>query len=488
MISLKRDKLNPFRKTLHIAFILSILTTLSCLLHAIPPSMQARSRVKINFFIENSGSMNGYVNGSTEFKELISTLIVDLRNLYIEDSINIIFINEIQRNLRRGYNLTNFAASLSPGSSPYRVAGTDRPANTFFDEILNSVLSQTDSTTVSMLVSDCIYSTRDGRMGPEFVQPRVLDIFWGKLAGSKDFATVVYKLNSRFNGYYYSESRVGTNFYLNNSVRPYYLWIVGPVRAVEALINEIERDIRRISGYEARHVFSTEKFNQDIYWTILASTGTNAFITPDKRLAGPQFIRGISNIKNNRNLSHPLSLAIALDFSSLLIDEEYLHNPENYQVTGGSNWLINDVGKINYSKKAIEVNNDLVKIMPNDWLRLANSGATHVLFFSYPSKAVSPGNIEFSLQRKLPDWIEKSNASDDSSETMTFGRTLLLKPILLGVNDAYERVSKDPSLFSLKVSIKTTSGSNVGKTLLVLFLTVIVISVPALIIYNRKNS
>ena len=46
----------------------------------------------VNVYIENSGSMDGFVNGFTDFKGAIGKLLVDLKYHYGEDNVHIYFI------------------------------------------------------------------------------------------------------------------------------------------------------------------------------------------------------------------------------------------------------------------------------------------------------------------------------------------------------------------------------------------------------------
>jgi hypothetical protein len=155
--------------------------------------------------------MNGYVSGNTRFKQMVGDLIVNLRHTYNEDSINVFFINEIVRETDpSAYGLTNFAQSLDQGKAPYRISAADRPASTYFDEILEKVVSNTGPSSISVLVSDCIYSPRDDKgqvIG--FARSRITDLYWGALQSNNDLSTAIFKLESEFNGTYYSEKERG---------------------------------------------------------------------------------------------------------------------------------------------------------------------------------------------------------------------------------------------------------------------------------------
>ena len=55
-------------------------------------SANQKSATHVNIYIENSGSMNGYINGNTQFKTAIQDLLVLLKYEF-DERINIYFIN-----------------------------------------------------------------------------------------------------------------------------------------------------------------------------------------------------------------------------------------------------------------------------------------------------------------------------------------------------------------------------------------------------------
>jgi hypothetical protein len=251
----------------------------------------------INLYVENSGSMNGYVSGTTRFKQMVGDLIVNLRHTYNEDSINVFFINEIVRKTDpAAYGLTKFAQSLDQGQAPYRISTIDRPASTYFDEILEKVVRNTGPNSISFLVSDCIYSPRDDKGQIGFARSRITDLYWGALQSNNDLSTAIFKLESEFNGTYYSEKQGGKPITLTNFDRPYYIWVIAGRRTIMTdLLKNVEGDIRNFAGFRQKHVFSGIESATPPYWSLLTMTRTGFFIKPDVKYLSGTYIRGVEN-------------------------------------------------------------------------------------------------------------------------------------------------------------------------------------------------
>jgi len=52
-----------------------------------------RVRPNVNVYVENSGSMDGYVKGATEFENIIYSYLSDIKISGLADSLNLFYIN-----------------------------------------------------------------------------------------------------------------------------------------------------------------------------------------------------------------------------------------------------------------------------------------------------------------------------------------------------------------------------------------------------------
>lgn len=102
--------------------------------------------------------MNGYINGNTEFKSAIQDMLVLLKYEYEEKNINLFFINSQIHPINIDTDLTGFASALNAKS--FKVGAV---ASSNLNNVFKQVLSKTSKDTVSILISDCIYSIKGNK-------------------------------------------------------------------------------------------------------------------------------------------------------------------------------------------------------------------------------------------------------------------------------------------------------------------------------------
>jgi hypothetical protein len=106
----------------------------------------------VNVYIENSGSMFGYINGDTEFKTDVRELLTLLKYHYSDKNVHLSFINSKIYPINTNDKIS-FITNLT--SSTFKVGDT---FSSEMNKVFNQVLNKTDKNTISILVSDCIYS------------------------------------------------------------------------------------------------------------------------------------------------------------------------------------------------------------------------------------------------------------------------------------------------------------------------------------------
>ena len=165
-------------------------------------------KAEIKVFIENSGSMDGYVRNTTEFEAALSDLLVQIQYKYDKENLNVNFINtkiypsEIDE-------VNKFVEKLEPSKAPYKVGNRSVSK---LNEILEIILDSTNQENISILISDCIYSLdkgKDTEGALEFQKSLTKGAFLEK-SKEFDFSTIVLKMNSKFNGNYYDKNNKNT--------------------------------------------------------------------------------------------------------------------------------------------------------------------------------------------------------------------------------------------------------------------------------------
>lgn len=103
----------------------------------------------VNFYMENSGSMDGYVNGTTEFKDVLGKMIVSSHHYCRETGFY--FVNKDVYEVNGA--AINFIQMLNPSKIKVGNVGS-----TDINQIYRNILERTKKHTISVLFSDCIYS------------------------------------------------------------------------------------------------------------------------------------------------------------------------------------------------------------------------------------------------------------------------------------------------------------------------------------------
>ena len=189
---------------------------------------------QIHFYIESSGSMNGYFKGRTNFINNITSILAsigskdkELTILNTAKNINTYFISEDIEKYTGG--ISNYKNKIATQNI---INNTSSPLDKIFNTITN-----TDSNDVVFLVSDCILSGTDNEIrtsnnrnfnidkAESYLKSNIQEVFI-KLK-NKRYAATLLGFTSNFNGIYFDYQNSRTNLENINVKRPYYIWIIG---------------------------------------------------------------------------------------------------------------------------------------------------------------------------------------------------------------------------------------------------------------------
>lgn len=128
-----------------------------------------------------------------------------------------------------------------------------------------------------------------------------------------------------------------------------------------------------------------------------------------------------------------LQFAVAVDYSSIQAENDYLTNPDNYTVTT-DNFIVKEILPI----ASVTVN-------ANDKNRIANAKPTHIIVLEAKTKLVS--DVSFVLNKQMPQWIADSSTEDDTSQDKTTGKTFGLNYWVTGISEAYQTIYPNNKYF-----------------------------------------
>ncbi|MFT6841830.1 MAG: hypothetical protein ACJASR_000592 [Psychroserpens sp.] len=433
--------------------------------------------LKIKLYIENSGSMFGYVNGRTQLKDMLQNLLVDLKYEYDEENIEIYFINSKIYASPIKVEVVDFADKLSPYSIKIGQTGSSD-----LNDIFRQITSETDENSISILVSDFIYSIKGKETIQLLGQQQALtkNVFLTADKKGQKLTTNVYQFHSDFNGKYYDYNDDST--FLKGK-RPYYLAIIGQQNSVNLFTNQIGPKFNKYKGYSNEYLLTAEDFDVTDY-TVLTSTLNYGRIKPVKGTNVSGQVRQIELEESGRDGSK-IQFAVAVNLNSLVITDDYISTITNYELSNDVFSLLK-IGKIT-GDDIVFANGDKAPFSASD-LQHVKLNPTHVFVFQSSNKNIE--NLTFSLKRNIPQWIANSSLFDDtdlttneSKQQKTFG----LEYLINGISSAYLQATEKDSYFNITIPIQKPKPSSLAAKAIGFIFLALLIALITRVILKRKT-
>lgn len=389
---------------------------------------EAKTETNFAIYLENSASMDGYVNGVSNFESVLSDILIGLNYHYDKNNIKFNFINsEIYPT--EVSDINTFFSSLEPGKSPFKIG------NQFESELnqcFEKVLSETKGQDVSIFVSDCIYSLAKGRstqQGLILEENLTKSVFMQRLKQS-DFSTYILQFTSSFNGTYYDYNNQKTK--LQQAERPYYIWIIGADNSVQNLVSKVR--FAEMKGYQNSYFL---KGNHGTEPSTQYLSGTNRIGRAVYRSKEPKDIKDIQFVNG------VFQYSIAADMGSFPDRKSVLEN-RNYVLSPGATLV---------SVQEIPANNQPVLIHQNDWQRIKGNKFTHLITVKVNQKEF-PNQLTIAYKNAIPSWVDSSSNTDDSAIKQTIQQTFGLRSLIHGITEAYKTHNNNQDiLFQIKYNL-----------------------------------
>lgn len=189
------------------------------------------TKPKLNVFIENSGSMDGFVLDKSQFRDDLYDYISKLKgctkaqNLYYINA-QIIPIQEPLESFFTNLNVDDFKAK-----------GGNRAHSDIVD-MLGNMLSKADNNTVTLFASDCILDLPEGKTQSFFglKKTALAEKIRQYRTQHEGFGFRILCMQSNFNGNLYPTGKAPIAV---NGNRPYYIWIFGPNKLISQLMKAV---------------------------------------------------------------------------------------------------------------------------------------------------------------------------------------------------------------------------------------------------------
>ena len=197
--------------------------------------------LKLNYkvFVESSGSMKGYLNGETEFADVLWDLFKDIIesktnkdiNFYfiennIVDQVQIPMINPLEK---IKYFMDNLNKNVKGSTSDMAT-------------MIGGVIDSTKENDISLFISDCIFSPGKRKNPINYLaeQQNIIESRINKkmIYDSTDLSFVLLQYSVMFNGTYFNMEDRPTK--LKDEKRPFYIWIIGNKVAINRFIKSVK--------------------------------------------------------------------------------------------------------------------------------------------------------------------------------------------------------------------------------------------------------
>lgn len=386
------------------------------------------SKFNINVYLENSASIDGYVSGHTEFKDALYSFLGDIKLSEYCDSLNLNYINRtipFSKLNADASGINDFIQTLTPAS--FKKRGGVRSSSDIM-QILGNVLNRTNSSNMSVVVSDFVFSPGLRQNASNYLAQESIGIkanFANKLK-QFDLSVMVIQLMSSFDGFYYDET--DKPFRLS-SRRPYYVWLMGSERQLKAIIKSgVIENIR--GGYQNRLLLQKVHQTSTPDYKILYTEKIGSFHLP----SGARGPIENATASNQLRTMNKFAFNVAVDYSESLLDPSYFSDTGNY--SHNKNYAI--------AAKQIGLTADP-----------SLSNFTHLIRLT--TAEPRPETITIAIRGRMPQWIKDSSSENDTQLTTNLQeqkKTFGLNYLIEGVYNAFYQAPGNDTISSFDIIIK----------------------------------
>lgn len=374
---------------------------------------------KAVFYLENSGSMFGYVNGFTEYVDVVSELAYMNKFSDEKTSRQFHFVNGGKK-----LKIEDIGNNPSHLNDKLNLKGFDcgDPTKSNLNSMFQLALSKAKKDTISILISDGIYDLGKPQAPMNALSTEgneTKEKFINRLTEG-DLQTIIIKLNSHFSGRYFPVT--GRSVKLSQS-RPFYVWIFGETE----LLNEYFPDeyIKSLKGYsDVARFLKLSKLEVPFQATAHEKVGDFRF---DKRNKNK-----LVSVKTDRN-GQGFQFTIATDYSNLPFSDTYLTSISNY-TCNNTNFSINKVCGIN------DVKLYGLKFKPTHLVTAYTSNSPLCL-------------LDISLLNTVPNWIQNTNINNEINIIGDTSHTFGFKFLTDAISEAYQFKNQETNIVNFNFEL-----------------------------------
>ncbi|KQN37248.1 hypothetical protein ASE92_20135 [Pedobacter sp. Leaf41] len=362
------------------------------------PEVKKEEPFAVNFYFENSLSMDGYITNA-DLKSSLFDILTNTKK--ITNTINRNYINEKVINI----SLDNQAFSTGLTPSSFNKLGGNR-GNSDIAEVVKNVLSKTNQKNMSVLISDFVFSPPVKTNAKDYLniqQTAIKGAIQDKLK-NQNLALAIFQMSALFDGKYYSyKFPAGKQF---SGMRPYYVWFIGTEDQIKKVLDNQIVDPTSNKFLNVATFYNSKKAKIPDYKITTKEIGD--FKPKDKH-----------SLYNATSEQKEFSFNVAVNFSNSIKGLEYFNNNSIY---ASDNYSISVRGLSQKEKKQIGL-----------------STYTHIL--TLKTTRLQTEKLVVKVANRHPAWVLSSSSTDDQNittdkieQTKTFGLNNLITGVWQGFN------------------------------------------------------
>lgn len=371
--------------------------------------------IVVNVYLENSGSMDGYMNNSdTSLTNDIYAILVNIKNN--ASKLNLNYINNII--IPQKCELNQYIKDLTPTS--FNRAGGDRKNSNIID-CFERILENTSSNAVSIFISDFVIAGSD-EQGKK-AQTRLSEVIGEKLKQDTTFSIVFMQMQGIFNGTCYWGT--GNNTILNNELRPYYICIMGPANKIAKILDIDEMK----NNHNCKEIHSFSNF-LTVKYKLLTHQKEVDSIKVNRKNFGHTYSKIIKG-KDRKNYTE-IKISAYIK-QSLLKDAAFITDKNNYNINNKEYMIDTIINKEKDNKVEI------------------------VVLCKY--KDLNRSTFTIGVKNPKCSWINTINTKENQWRKENTMQTFGIKYILDGIQSAY----KQDILTEIKIEKRQTKRNKTNK-------------------------
>lgn len=374
----------------------------------------AHQTLSLTVYFERSGSMVPYdtPDGGGQLKKAVNDLLnnfPDNKEIKIVNNDIYPYSGTIDEFLK---DRNIYATTKDVGNASY----------TDFQLIFDKILDSQKPGNVSVLVSDMIYSPADTKnVSAEKIFNEENSVATAIFKKYKNKAVIVQQFFGDYHGKYYPYNGTPVQY---NGKRPFYLIIIADAATLNYIAAHPEYN-HILNPDDMRNSYRFNQAQSELKYKVIADWKDNAGRFREARDGSGT----LTKCEGDR-VTGKLCFSIAVNLKSLQKNDEFLTNPDNYNVGSQSNFTI-AVKPI--SQGDITSNN-------RTWLE----GNTHIITFA-GKMDTRKDEITVALRNDYPMWISQASALDDTNiddvmfPVQTFGLDFFMRGIYNAFNTGNDK-------------------------------------------------